>query len=51
MSTREIIEIVIEILEIIVKHTNKDNGGESDFIVAKAENKNKGKGCGYSGVN
>ncbi|GEM_PF-5475190 len=27
MSTREIIEIVIEILEIIVKHTNKDNGG------------------------
>lgn len=26
MSTREIIEIVIEILEIIVKHTNKDNG-------------------------
>ena len=27
MSTREIIEIVIEILEIIVKNTNKDNGG------------------------
>jgi hypothetical protein len=28
MSTREIIEIVIEILEIVVKHTNKNNGEE-----------------------
>lgn len=28
MSTRETIEIVIEILEIVVKHTNKNNGEE-----------------------
>ncbi len=28
MSTREIIEIAIEILEIVVKHTNKNNGEE-----------------------
>lgn len=28
MSTREIIEIIIEILEIVVKHTNKNNGEE-----------------------
>ena len=31
MSTREIIEIVIEILEIVVKHTNKNNGEEIWF--------------------